>query len=373
MSLGVLGFIGAVIGTWTAMHYYAFRNLAALGLDRNLIIPALWALALIFPVTRLFTLRWSHPVLRAFYWFGAVWMGTVFLLSFWFLVASGTRRMFDHFGLGAAADPVPWILATVAAVAAMVAWGVANAMLGPKDAGFQVDRSARYGKGEKIRIVQISDVHLGLTLGTGFMRSLVDRINALEPDLVFITGDLFDPEFPDDAGAAKAMSGIKAGQGVFAVSGNHEFYSGLDRFQAMMAAAGIPVLDNETRITPAGLQVCGIHDQTANRFSAIGATCDLPKALRGVGGGMPSFLLAHQPKELAPAVEKRVDMIFSGHTHAGQIFPFRAVVRLAYRYLGGRYRLGADTDLIVCTGTGFWGPPLRLGTDSQIVIVDFRY
>jgi uncharacterized protein len=373
MTLGLITFLLSVIGTWVAMHYYAFVNLSAVGLDRNILTPALWIMALTFPLARLFTLKWRNPLLRVLYWIGAVWMGAIFLLSFWFLVASAIRRVSEFAGMRAAIDPIPWILATAAAVLAMVLWGVVHALRGPKEVRYAVDRSARYGMGRKARIVQISDVHLGLTLGTDFLASLVERINRLEPDLVFITGDLFDPEFPSDTLASATLAKLKAAQGVFAVSGNHEFYSGLQRFLDMMAAAGIAVLDNETRVTGGGLQIAGIHDQTANRFTVLGVACDLPKAIRDINHDKPSFLLAHQPKELDAAAEKRVDLIFSGHTHAGQVFPFRAVVRLAYKYLGGKYRLGDDTDLIVNTGTGFWGPPLRLGTDSQIVVVDFAY
>ena len=355
------------------MHWYVFRTLSALGFDRGILIAVLWCLALVFPLTRLVTLRWSNPLLRLSYWIGSVWMGSVFMLSFWLLIASGLRRLSGLAGMGAAADPAPWILCAALAVSAMIAWGLFNALRGPREVRFAVDRSGRYGMGKRVRIVQISDVHLGLTLGTDFLGKLVGRINGLEPDLVFITGDLFDPEFPSDREASAILAGLKPKQGAFAVSGNHEFYSGLGRFQDMMAAAGIPVLANEVRVTQGGLQVCGIHDQTANRFASLGASCDLGKALRDINHDMPSFLLAHQPKELEPARAGRVDVIFSGHTHAGQVFPFRAVVRMAYRYLGGRYALGSETDLIVNTGTGFWGPPLRVGTDSQIVVVDFAY
>jgi uncharacterized protein len=373
MTLGLLTFLFSVIGTWVAMHWYAYANLSAIGVDKAILVPVLWGLALTFPMTRLFSFRWRHPLLKIFYWIGAAWMGSVFLLSFWFLVSSLVRRVSKLAGLQAAIDPGPWILATAVAVLAMIVWGIVHAIRGPKDVRFAVDRKARFGKGRTARVVQISDVHLGLTLGTEFLSRLVERINRLEPDLVFITGDLFDPEFPSDAEAARILSRLKTTQGVFAVSGNHEFYSGLGRFHDMMAGAGIPVLDNEIRVTSGGIQICGIHDQTANRFTSLGVTCDLEKALRNIDHDYPSMLLAHQPKELAPASAKRVDVIFCGHTHAGQIFPFRAVVRMAYRYLGGRYRLGPDTDLIVNTGTGFWGPPLRLGTDSQIVIVEFAY
>ncbi|MDB5106756.1 MAG: hypothetical protein JWP91_4445 [Fibrobacteres bacterium] len=373
MTFGLLSFLLSVIGTWVAMHYYAYVNLAAIGLDRGFLTAALWTLALVFPLSRLFTLKWSHPALRAFYWIGAVWMGTVFLLSFWFLVSFLVRRLSRLAGLDAALDPVPWILATALAVLAMVLWGIIHALRGPKEVRFAVDRSGRYRMGKAVRIVQISDVHLGLTLGTGFLAAQVERINLLKPDLVFITGDLFDPEFPSDAEASAILAGLKTSQGTYAVSGNHEFYSGLQRFLDMMSAAGIPVLDNEARVTSGGIQIAGIHDQTANRFTALGVACDLGKALRDIRDDKPSILLAHQPKELEPAAAKRIDLIFSGHTHAGQVFPFRAVVRLAYKYLGGKYRLGSDTDLIVNTGTGFWGPPLRVGTDSQIVVVEFAY
>lgn len=355
------------------MHWYVFLNLSALGVDRAILIPLLWGLALTFPFTRLFTLKWRNPVLRTLYWIGAIWMGSIFMLSFWFLVSSGVRRFCKLAGMESAVDPTPWILVTAIAVLLMIAWGLFNALRGPKDAWYAVDRSGRYGKGKRARIVQISDVHLGLTLGTDFLKRLVERINLLEPDLVFITGDLFDPEFPSDAEAAAILAKLSPRQGTFAVSGNHEFYSGLGRFLDMMKAAGIPVLDNEIRLTESGIQVAGIHDQTANRFTALGVSCDLGKALRAIDHDMPCLLLAHQPKELEPAKAARVDMIFSGHTHAGQIFPFRAVVRMAYRYLAGRYALGSETDLIVNTGTGFWGPPLRVGTDSQIVVVEFAY
>lgn len=373
MTLGLLAFLFSAIGTWVAMHWYAYVNLSAIGVDKAILIPALWGLGLTFPITRLFSLRWRNPVLRIFYWTGAVWMGSVFLLSFWFLVASVVRRVSGLAGLQAADDPVPWILATAVAVLGMVVWGMVHAIRGPKEVRYIVDRKSRFGKGKTARVVQISDVHLGLTLGTDFLSALVERINRLEPDLIFITGDLFDPEFPSDTEAAMILAGLKSRQGTFAVSGNHEFYSGLGRFLDMMAGAGIPVLDNEIRVTSGGIQVCGIHDQTANRFTSLGVACDLAKALHDINHDYPSMLLAHQPKELGPASAKRVDLIFCGHTHAGQIFPFRAVVRMAFKYLGGRYRLGPDTDLIVNTGTGFWGPPLRLGTTSQIVVVEFAY
>lgn len=373
MTPGFFVFLAVVLGSWTGMHYYIFRNLVEAGFARHLLTPALWALALSFPASRILSLRWRNGLVRAIYWVGAAWMGLIFLLCFWFLAASLARRGLVLAGLGTAADPRPWALAVTAGVTAMGLWGLVHAMRGPKLKRYLVDRSDRYGGGRELKIVQISDVHLGITLGKDFLASLVARINLLAPDLVFLTGDLLDPEFPDDEAAARILGGLKAAQGVFAISGNHEFYAGLARFQKMMADAGIPILDNESRQISQGVQVAGIQDQTANRFPSAGVACDLAKALKDLDPSRPSLLLAHQPKELEPAIEKRVDVVFSGHTHRGQIFPFGFVVRLSYKYLGGRYRLGPQTDLIVSSGTGFWGPPLRLFTDSQIVLVTLRY
>ncbi len=371
---GSIGFfLVAVIGTWSAMHYYAYRCLVSVGLDRGILIAALWALALLFPLVRVLTLRWRSLPLRIGYWIGAVWLAGIFVLDFWFLVGFALRRMLMLAGLGSYANPVIWAQAIAGAVLAMLVWGAFNAWRGPVDVHYQIDRSKRYGQGKRARIVQISDVHLGLTLGADFLERLVERINAQKPDLVLITGDLLDPEFPDDARAAQALRKLTPTHGTFAVSGNHEFYAGIPRFFALMEASGIPVLDNETRMTGSGIQVCGIHDPTAGSFTKHGLTSDLAKALGGVKPDAPTLLLAHQPKHLEPAAAARVDLIFSGHTHAGQIFPFRAVVRMRYRYIEGRYALGPDTDLIVNTGTGFWGPPMRLGTDSQIVVVDLAY
>jgi uncharacterized protein len=372
MTVGIIFFLTAALSTWTGMHYYVYSCLAQAGVDRTLLLTVLWILYLGFPLTRVLTFKGRNSFLRIFYWIGAMWVGVVFLLSFWFMVSTGLRKILLWVGFINPVSPILWIQITAMMVLAIILWGFYKAMSGPKDTRFLVNRHGRYGLGRSLRIIQISDVHLGLTLGVQFLEKLVERINRIEPDLVFITGDFFDPEFPSDAGAIAALKKLRPREGTYAVSGNHEFYSGINRFLSMMKDSGIKVLDNETMLSPSGIQISGIHDQTANRFKGAGVSCDLPKALATVNSQVPSILLAHQPKELEPAVASQVDLILSGHTHAGQIFPFRFLVNLAYRYLGGRYQLGPNTDLIVCTGTGFWGPPLRVGTDSQIVIIDFK-
>lgn len=366
-------FLAVVLAVLGGLHRWIFVNLAAAGFPALPTTLALWALALAFPASRIGALRFHGALMRFLYWSGSLWMGLGFMLAFWLLVAWLARHAVSFAGFPYLSDPTWWVLGTTALTLLFGARGVAKALGPPAIARYAVDRSDRFGGGRKARLVQISDVHLGLILGTDWFRALVDRINALEPDVVLITGDFLDGEFPDDAGAIRELRRLQARHGTFAVSGNHEFYAGIDRFLSLMIEAGVTVLDNETRELPSGLQVTGIHDLTAGRKPGRKIQSDLPRAVSGIDPSRPSILLAHQPKHLEPAMEKRVDLILSGHTHAGQIFPFRALVRLAFRHIAGRYRLTPDTEIIVCTGTGFWGPPLRVGTDSQLVVIDIAW
>lgn len=366
-------FLTIVLGILLGLHRWIFVNLAEAGLPRLPVGAALWALALAFPVSRLGAVWLHNALMRGLYWAGSAWMGLGFMLAFWLFIAYLARQALSLLGLASWADPRAWILATTAAVILFGARGVARALGPPREVRYAIDRRARHGAGKQVRMVQISDVHLGLILGTDWLHALVDRINALNPDLVLITGDLLDREFPDDRGAARELARLEAPQGVFAVSGNHEFYAGIRRWLDLMGTAGVTVLDNESRTLASGLQVAGIHDQTAGRDPARAIRCDLPRALSGLDPARPSVLLAHQPKDLEPAAERRVDLVLSGHTHAGQIFPFPVLVRMAFRHLAGLHRIGPSTELIVCTGTGFWGPPLRVGTHSEVVVVDLEW
>lgn len=374
--LGIAVFLSVFLGALAGLHVYIYANLVAAGLPRGPVASALLGLSavlfLALPFSRFAARGLPGALMRACHWLGMTWMGLGFLMSCAFLAAALVRGGLSLAGLGAWTEPRPWILSAGALALLAGALGMAGARV-PKVARYRVDRRARYGAGRKATLAQISDVHLGLSLGTPWLARLVDRINSLEPDLVLLTGDLLDGEFPDDAGAARELSRLAARDGVFAVSGNHEFYAGIGRFLALMEASGIPVLANEARALPSGLQVAGIHDPTAGSEPRGGVYCDLGRALSGIDPSRPSVLLAHQPKGLEPAAAKRVDLVLSGHTHAGQIFPFRALVRLVFRHVRGMHRLGPDTDLIVCSGTGFWGPPMRVGARSEIVLVEMEW
>ncbi|MBX3276216.1 MAG: metallophosphoesterase [Sandaracinaceae bacterium] len=216
-----------------------------------------------------------------------------------------------------------------------------------------------------LRIVQLTDIHVGPMIGNGFMRELVDRTNALSPDVVAITGDLVDGSVADLAEHVAPLGELRARHGVYFCTGNHEYYSGADAWIAHLRSLGITVLENE-RVTVehegAALALAGVSDWTSDQF---GGGHDLAKALEGKRPETPVVLLAHQPKHIDDAAAHGVTLQLSGHTHGGQIFPFNYLVRLQQPYVAGLHD-HRGTKLYVSSGTGYWGPPMRLAIPAEI-------
>jgi len=165
------------------------------------------------------------------------------------------------------------------------------------------------------------------------------------------------------------LADLRAKHGTFFVTGNHEYYSGVDAWMVELRRLGVRVLDNE-RVTvgegDAVIDLAGVNDWSAKRFDTYKP--DLAKALAGRDPARPVVLLAHQPKHIHQAAEKGVSLMLSGHTHGGQIWPWTKLVALDQPYLAGLHR-EADTQIYVSEGTGYWGPPMRIGTAPEITLI----
>jgi len=217
-------------------------------------------------------------------------------------------------------------------------------------------------------IVQLSDLHLSNLIGRHFVDDLVRRSNALRPDLVAITGDLVDGSVPQLVGTAAGLMNLRSRHGTFFVTGNHDYYSGDRAWCEALTKMGVTVLRNRfTAIgeVDSGFDLVGVDDWgAAGRYRKAGY--DLDKALRGHDPDRAAVLLAHQPANFTVAAEQGMGLQLSGHTHGGQFFPVTALVPLRYPRYAGRYTHG-EGILYVSRGTGFWGPPLRLGSPPEIV------
>jgi predicted MPP superfamily phosphohydrolase len=222
-----------------------------------------------------------------------------------------------------------------------------------------------------LTIAQITDLHVGPTIGERHVRRLVEQVNALRPDVVAVTGDLVDGTVRELGAAVSHLARLEARHGVFFVTGNHEYYSGVGPWLAELTRLGIRVLRNErVAIGDAGasLDLAGVDDWSSRGFGGPHGH-DLGRALAGRDPDRSLVLLAHQPRGVGEAVRAGVELQISGHTHGGQIVPFNLLVRAAYPYVKGLHRHdedGRSGQIFVSRGTGYWGPPMRLGSPPEI-------
>ncbi|HEY8378062.1 MAG TPA: metallophosphoesterase, partial [Nannocystis sp.] len=222
-------------------------------------------------------------------------------------------------------------------------------------------------------IAQITDVHVGPTIGRAFLEELVDKTNALDPDIIAITGDLVDGSVERLGPLLAPLARLRARHGVYFVTGNHEYFSGADAWVRYLGTLGVRVLRNERvaiEQNGSAIDLAGIDDPTGGNFLPDHGP-DLARALAGRDRERLVVLLAHQPRQVREAAEHGVALQLSGHTHGGQIFPFSLLVPLQQPYVAGLHRHG-DTTIYVSRGTGYWGPPMRVGAPAELTRIELR-
>lgn len=217
------------------------------------------------------------------------------------------------------------------------------------------------------KIAQISDIHVGPTIKQPYLSRIVQAVNALEADLIAITGDLVDGRVHELAEHTRPLAQLSARHGSFFVTGNHEYYSGALAWIHELERLGIRVLLNEhvqLQHEEATLVVAGVTDYTAGSFYEDHRS-DPHAAIAGAPAEVPKILLAHQPRSAEAAQAAGFDLQLSGHTHGGQFWPWKYFVPLQQPYVAGLHRL-QDLWIYVSRGTGYWGPPNRFGAPSEI-------
>jgi predicted MPP superfamily phosphohydrolase len=378
VATGVLGLCIA-IGVLASAHYYIALRLIldpelpepwrGLGL---LAVAVLAALGVLQPIAER-TL--PEPFARVLAWPGGLWMGFFFLLL---VTLSATDLALWALGAARGVDADPGALAprlraafSVAVVGVLGIGAVLTALRGPRLVCLEIS-PARWTRGlDGLRLVQLSDIHIGRILRRPFAESLVRRVNALDPDLIVITGDLVDGRVDALGPQVEPFADLTAPLGVFFVTGNHDHYSDADPWVDKVRSLGIRVLRNQRVSLEHGsdaFELAGVDD---HRGGFGGSTEDLERALAGRDPTLPLVLLAHDPATFRSAATAGVDLQLSGHTHGGQLWPFRYLVRLAGPFIAGLYRR-AESQLYVSRGTGFWGPPMRLFAPAEITEITLR-
>ena len=224
---------------------------------------------------------------------------------------------------------------------------------------------------EGFRIAQISDIHVGLTIKGDYLEKVVGKVEGLAPDLIALTGDLIDGEVEHLRHHVSSLQRLSAPCGCFFVTGNHEYYNNNPAaWIAEIERLGFTVLLNEHRLVEksgARFLIAGVTDHSAGRTD-LHAASDPQAALTDAPPGLFRLLLAHQPLSIFAAAKAGFDLQLSGHTHGGQFIPWKYVIPLQQPFVAGLHRF-ENTWIYVNRGTGYWGPPLRLGAPAEISLI----
>jgi predicted MPP superfamily phosphohydrolase len=356
---------------YSSIHALVFWGLRPL-LKGHPALPTLvtlWMIGMVgMPLLVRLTEQRGHETLaRALAWIGFSWMGFVFLaFSLFLLVAiwDGLIR------LTALLLPPLARLKIHGAISAILVLliVIAASFYGLYEADNLRQEKVRIltpklpETATPIRIAQISDLHLGLIHRDEALAPIVARLQALDPDMIVVTGDIVDAQINHLEGLAALWQQLDPPLGKYAITGNHEFYAGLDQSLDFLDQSGFKVLRNEHVDVGAWLKLVGVDDP------GRGGQVDENAAL---GTASPRFtvLLKHRP-DIVESSLGRFDLQLSGHTHKGQIFPFSLITGLAYPRQAGFYELAKGSALYTSRGTGTWGPPMRIGAPPEISIFE---
>ena len=306
-------------------------------------------------------------------WAGFLWMGFAFIficlalpLDAYHLLASAGQRLAGADWTGLMFSRRQSVIITAILTCGLMIYGAVEAHR-IRTETLTLSSSRLPANAGRIRIVQISDVHLGPMLYPGRAASIIDDIRQARPDMLVCTGDLIDGPVLRPETVAAELRGIPAPMGKFAVTGNHEYYYGIQKASAFIKDAGFTLLSDRSIAVGAHIIVTGINDPADGN----GESDD--KAEEELSAGLPKekfrLLLKHRPV-INPEAQGHYDLQLSGHTHQGQIFPFGLLIKLFYPLGCGLHEIAPQSYLYTSRGTGTWGPPIRILAPPEITVID---
>jgi len=329
---------------------------------------ALAVLSASFIIAALLSFRFSNPIVRLVYWFAAVWLG----ISNFLFVAAWLAWLVDFMlrlvlpgGVHFAARPYSAGILLIAAIASAI-YGLLNARhIRQRRATVRLPNLPTSWRGRTALL--ISDMHLGHINGASFSCRIAAMARRLDPAIIFIAGDLYDGSRIDPNKLAAPLFELSPPFGVFFVGGNHEQFGGAIHYENALRSAGIRVLHNDRTVVD-GLQIVGVPYGLSTYPLQLRAFLES----LNLKDGPASILLNHVPSRLPVAEHAGISLQLSGHTHGGQIFPFSLITRRAFgKFTYGLQRFG-DMQVYTSSGAGTWGPPMRVGTHPEIVLLTFE-
>jgi uncharacterized protein len=346
-------FISLFFVGFLVLNYYVFFGMSfllGLPMDYGFYIIMLIG-AISYPLATIIERTVSNNSTRIFYTAASAWMGISFYLLFFLIIYLLLSFFFQ----------VPRETAGITIVILTIiisAYAIYNSYLLKIN---QIEIPIK-GLKEDLKAVHLSDIHIGSIRNSGYMERIVNETNKLDPDVVFITGDMVDGSARLHKHTFEAINRFKVP--AFFVTGNHETYEGLDEVFRVLGGTNLKILRGEM-VEFKGIQVIGVEysfekDHLKNSLSRL-----------EIKDEKPSILLYHLPRDLEDSNEAGIDLQLSGHTHNGQMIPFNFLVKLMFPYIGGLYKY-KGTQLYVSQGTGTWGPPMRLGSNCEVTLITLK-
>jgi predicted MPP superfamily phosphohydrolase len=360
------------------LHVFFFLRIRAAfapGVSVHVVLIALLIIGLMAPlIIRALERLELETLARLMSWGGYLWMAILFLFFSVSLLLDLYRLLVYTAGLVLHADVAAYLptartlfLIPIAAALGIGGYGFFEArQIRPEYLEIHSDKIPK--SLGKIRIVQISDVHVGVLVREKRLAAILRRVSEAQPDLLVSTGDLVDGQLNSMAEAMAQFRELRPRYGKFAVTGNHEFYAGIDEAIDFITQSGFTLLRGEAATVAGVVDLAGVDDPTTRHAGPRGGLSDR-EILSRKGGDRFTILLKHQP-----VVEKDApdafDLQLSGHTHRGQIFPFSLITSRFFPLHSGDYHLTEGALLHVSRGTGTWGPPIRFLSPPEITIID---
>ena len=354
MFLAVVTFVlwgmQAVTGAWLFIAFPRLGWKIPFG-----VLPVLLTAFILFGMS--YTRTHGGAFTGALYYAAYTWFGLVFLA---FCISAGcvlVSWIFQLFHLSARTWLGPLSLAVTALAFALALWG-----------GFSTPRVKRIQltvpNAPEMKIALISDSHLGMGVSLSRFDKALKKIEQENPDVVFLLGDIFEYG-PNMSAYAKRLKQLNPPLGVYGVFGNHEYYVGYDKSKTLFREAGARLLENETAELSNGVRVAGVKDARTAHITAR----DVTALIKQTDNQKPLIFLSHTPVYAEEAAAAGADLMFSGHTHNGQIFPFKYLVKLQFPRVYGLYEVDR-MKFYITSGMFYWGIPLRFLAPSEIPIIE---
>jgi hypothetical protein len=370
-------FFTVVLSVYGLINFYIFfRGWNALGSYPAYRTPLLFIgilLAAAYPLGRVLERYSLSRLSEVIVYTGAVWLGEMVYL---FLITAAMdiiRLILFFIPVISLHDAGRWdALAAFALATVMTVYGFVNARF-PKIKNLRFDMPKRSSSAESMTIAAVSDIHLGTIMGPKRLRYIVDRINSINADIVLFVGDVFD----EDIGRViknnlgQLLAQIRSKYGMYAVTGNHEYFGGVDAAVNYLHDHGITVLRDESVDVAGAVRIIGREDRSSGGWNNRKRK-SIPEIIPAGQNTLPMIVMDHQPQQLQDAVDAQVDLQLSGHTHHGQLWPFNYITKKVYEVSWG-YKKKGNTHFYVSCGAGSWGPPIRTGNTPEILRIDIRF